>query len=93
MGDFCARTGTPCLFPETFLPDTIARQRSTIYLSKGLAGEAQLWPFTLTTSAYQSHQVYRFDEPAQAFRVGLSRKSMSAVDSAQSLTAGVLDKV
>jgi hypothetical protein len=46
--DYCERAGIPCLFPLTDLPKVVegARPSSTIYLTKGLQGEAEalaLW--------------------------------------------------
>ncbi len=69
VGDFCARTGTPCLFPETLFPDTSPNSNYTIYLSKGLPGEAEALAIYLRTQGTVSvTQVYRLTEPAQAFR-------------------------
>jgi hypothetical protein len=45
---YCERSGIPCLFPLTDLPEVVEEDRptSTIYLTKGLQGEAEalaLW--------------------------------------------------
>jgi cytochrome oxidase Cu insertion factor (SCO1/SenC/PrrC family) len=69
VGDFCARTGTPCLFPETLLPDNSPGSDHTIYLSKGLAGEAAALAAYLRSQGITSvTQIYRLTEPADAFR-------------------------
>lgn len=69
MGDFCARTRTPCLFPETLFPDTSPDSNYTIYLSKGLPGEAEALAIYLRTQGtVRVTQVCRLTEPAQTFR-------------------------
>jgi cytochrome oxidase Cu insertion factor (SCO1/SenC/PrrC family) len=69
VSDFCSRTGTPCLFPETLLPDTSPDSGYTLYFSKGLAGEAGALAMYLRARGTAAvTQVYRFAEPAQAFR-------------------------
>jgi len=69
VGDFCARTSTPCLFPETLLPDFSPSSDHTIYFSKGLPGEAEALAIYLHAQGIDAvTQVYRFAEPAIAFR-------------------------
>lgn len=68
VGDFCKRTGTPCLFPETLLPDTSPDSDYTLYFSKGLAGEAAALAMFLRAGGTAAvTQVYRLTEPARAF--------------------------
>lgn len=68
VGDFCTRTGTPCLFPETLLPDASSDSGYTIYLSKGIAGEAgALASFLHSQGKFAVTQVFRETEPAEAF--------------------------
>jgi hypothetical protein len=76
ISDFCERTETPCLFPETALPDLAPTSEHSIYFSKGLAGEAEaLARHLATTSTSLVVQVYRDAElgrvPADALRAAL----------------------
>ena len=89
VSDFCTRTGTPCLFPETLLPDLSQANDHGIYFSKGLPGEAEALAIYLGNHRVRRvTQVYRFREPAQAFRSAFPGSIHEVpVDSPQRLTA------
>lgn len=95
VGDFCERTGTPCLFPETLLPDLSPDNDRTIYFSKGLTGQAEalaVWLSEQGTSAVT--QVYRGSGPADAFRAAFHGRIREVpVAPGQTLTAGFWDSL
>ena len=65
--DFCEAVEVPCLFPHTDLPVVEPSGAYTLYLSKGLSGEAQALAQYLHTSAASMPivQVYRDTEPSR----------------------------
>jgi hypothetical protein len=80
VSDFCERTETPCLFPETALPDLMPTGEHSLYFSRGLAGEAEaLARYLATRPGSLVMQVYRDAElgrvPAEALRATLGVRS------------------
>ena len=73
---FCERTGVPCLFPETDLPVTAPSGDWTVYLSPGLAVEAQTVARHLRDVQGEIVQVYRDSEAGRAAAQAL-RKALA----------------
>jgi Cytochrome c len=91
--EFCERTEVPCLFPNTDLPVLAPPGIYSLYLSPGLAVEAQALARQLAGSPGRILQVYRdVDEgrvPARALREALSPRRIDerAIPSGKTLTA------
>ena len=103
VGDFCERNETPCLFPETAVPDLTPASDYSIYFSRGLAGEAEaLARYLATTSGSLVVQVYRDRElgrvPAEALRAAFRNHSGARIQdrivpAGQALTAAWWDSL
>ncbi len=90
--DFCERAEVPCLFPNTGLPAVSPPGAYALYLSPGLAVEAQALARHLKDSRGRIVQVYRdTDEgrvPAQALRDALGIVEERVIAPGEALTPG-----
>lgn len=71
MHDFCERQEMPCLFPATDRPATNGEGAFALYLSRGLAGEAQALARHLAGSTSTIVQVFRGHGPGAVLAASL----------------------